>query len=186
MEVKLTNTNHLSIGGDDFELINPVFFYKGGITHLTIAKMKNKIDSAVKQSHQLHYKVKSIFLELAQNVLSYSKEYNSLDTEERIGLIALDERDQAFIVITRNLISPDNVQALTQHFQLINSLDKAGLFDLKGQIIKENLAEKVSRARVGLIQTAILSENGIQTQFDIVDNQLVYLTVAVKISKHLM
>ncbi|OJJ17855.1 hypothetical protein BKI52_28770 [marine bacterium AO1-C] len=183
MEIKLIDTEQLLEYGSEDTFTQPVFFFKGNITHLTIAKMKNMIDKKVKQNHQLHHKVKGIFLELAQNVMSYSVEYNDLDGEERVGLLVLDETEDAFIIITRNSILQEQVDTLSKQFQKINSLDEEALFALKAQITKENLTKKTKRAGIGLVQVAILSKHEILTQLQVIDKQLAYLTIAVRVSK---
>ncbi|HAS46237.1 MAG TPA: hypothetical protein DCS93_37495 [Microscillaceae bacterium] len=162
---------------------HPIFFYKGSINDLIIAKMKNLIDTQVNTTHRLHYKLRAVLLELAQNIMSYSSEYNYLDTQERVGLLALDELEDVFIFHTCNLVETQGVEALRRHAENINTRDLQGLADLKLEFVKDNLMQKTKRTGIGLIQVAILSENGFQLKIDPINNQYAYLTLIIKIFK---
>ncbi|OJJ17857.1 hypothetical protein BKI52_28780 [marine bacterium AO1-C] len=163
---------------------HPIFFYKGGINNDVVAKMKNLIDTKLKTTHQIHYKTRSILLELAQNIMSYSVEYNALDGEERVGLLALDETKDTFVFLTGNLINTQNQATLLAHAADINARDQKGLADLKLSLIKDNLMQKTKRAGIGLVQVAILSENGYQLKIKSINAQYAYLTIAVTIFKN--
>lgn len=156
--------------------------YKGGITYELIAKARNFIRTNFTKSN-LQYKLQSIFIELAQNILLYSEEKNLLKEKESVGTIVLDEQDEAYVLITGNVMKTKTVEALEQHCKHINSLDRTGLFHFKAELAEKEPGPNSKGGGLGLLQVALLSGNEIQVITEKINDEYTYLGFCAKVSK---
>ena len=174
-------TNSL-LQNNSFQVESPLIMYKGGFTYELIAKARNFIRSTFTKSN-LQYKLQSVFIELAQNILLYSEEYNVFKDKESVGTIVLDEREEAYMVITGNVMKNRAVEGLVNHCEHINSLDKTGLFHFKAELSEKEPGLESKGGGLGLLQIALLSGNELQMVTERIDDEYTYLGFCAKICK---
>jgi hypothetical protein len=167
---------------NSFDVSAPLIMYKGGITYELIAKARNFIRANFTKTN-LQYKLQSIFIELAQNVLLYSEEKNLLKEKESVGTIVLDEQDEAYILITGNVMKTETVKTLEKHCNHINSLDRTGLFHFKAELAEREPSPHSKGGGLGLLQVALLSGNEIQVVTEKIDDEYTYLGFCAKVCK---
>jgi len=166
----------------DFQVKSPLMIYKGGVSYELIAKARNQIRQVFKRN-KLVYKIQSVFLELAHNILLHSEERNNMGNHEAVGTLVLDERENYYLLITGNVVSNTIVENLMIHCDHINSLDRKALIDLKIQLSEKKIEENSRGGGLGLVQIVLLSENSLQIATERINNQLTYLGFCAKIIK---
>lgn len=174
-------TNSL-LQNNSFQVESPLIMYKGGVTYELIAKARNFIRTTFSKSN-LQYKLQSIFIELAQNILLYSEEYNIFKDRESVGTIVLDEREETYRLITGNVMRNKAVEGLVSHCEHINSLDKTGLFHFKAELSERETAPESKGGGLGLLQIALLSGNELQMVTERIDDDYTYLGFCATIYK---
>ena len=165
-----------------FQVKSPLMVYKGGIDYELIAKARDQIRKVFEKS-KLSYKLQSVFLELAHNIILHSEERNTLVKDEAVGTLVLDEREDHYLLITGNVVSNKAVENLMIHCDHINSLDRSGLFDFKIKLSEKELDKKRKGGGLGLVQIVLLSGNSLQIATERINDQFTYLGFCAKVLK---
>lgn len=146
------------------------------------------IASNIKRVTQKHkhacLKLHKIFIELGQNIASYSASTQQVDEQEvGTGLVELLEDDEAYYFKSSNKVKNEDGTILMNRCELINSLDRHGLRDLKRE--KRLHSEKIKlNAHIGIIHAALLSDNQITYELIPVDDFYSFFSITVKIDKN--
>ncbi len=165
-----------------FRVKSPLIMYKGGVNYELIAKARHFIRTTFTKTN-LQYKIQSIFIELAQNILLYSEEHNLLKDTESVGTIVLDEQEEAYLLITGNVMKSETVETLKDHCNHINSLDRTGLFHFKAELAQKTTNPTSKGGGLGLLQVALLSGNKIQVVTEKINDEYTYLGCCVRVYK---
>lgn len=131
----------------------------------------------------LRRKVFSILIESLENVAKYSP---GLEYEEKLGMpvamIRLDGR--VYLITTGNLIQNENVAALKEKLDTINSCNRASLKELFKEALQKQDLNSDTTGNMGLIEMARKSGNKLQYQFDRVNDQYSYYMLTIKVEEH--
>jgi len=166
----------------DFQVKSPLMVYKGGVSYELIAKARNQIRQVFKKN-KLGYKIQSVFLELAHNILLHSEEKNNMGNHEAVGTLVLDEREEYYLLITGNVVSNAAVEKLMLHCEHINSLARKDLIDFKIKLSEKEVDKNSRGGGLGLVQIVLLSGNSLQIATERINNQSTYLGFCAKIPK---
>ncbi|OJJ19566.1 hypothetical protein BKI52_22425 [marine bacterium AO1-C] len=156
--------------------------YKGGVSYDLIAKARNQIRQVFKRN-KLGYKIQSVFLELAHNILLHSEEKNNMGNDEAVGTLVLDEREDYYLLITGNVVSNAAVEKLLVHCEHINSLDRKDLVNFKIKLSEREIDKNSRGGGLGLVQIVLLSGNTLQIATERINDQSTYLGFCAKIFK---
>ncbi len=166
----------------DFQVKSPLMIYKGGVSYELIAKARNQIRQVFKRN-KLGYKIQSVFMELAHNILLHSEEKNNMGDYESVGTLALDEREGYYLLMTGNVMGNASVEKLTSHCEFINSLDRKDLIDFKIELSEKETHKDSKGGGLGLVQIVLLSGNRLQVVTERINDQSTYLGFCAKIPK---
>ena len=129
-------------------------------------------------------KLFKVFIELAQNIALYSIEKgigaDSLPSGE--GIIMLKEFSDHFRIYTGNLAEKDNVLALTEKIEKINSLSHEELREYKRQMRKLKETDP-GRGNIGLIQIALVAGNPIEYKILQINSDTYFTIISTRIDK---
>lgn len=128
-------------------------------------------------------KVFIILMEALENIARYSPES---EEEKKYGmpLAMIRMKDHIYLITTGNLIPNENVGALREKLDLINSCDKTSLKELfKNALLKQNL-ESESTGNMGLIEIARISGNPLSYNFERINDLYSYYTLTVRVDNH--
>lgn len=167
-----------------------IFCYSGYMTEdvlFSIGKaIKEKliIDDTDKSVIRLVF---SMFVEQVQNVIRYSDELESRQTEEEIlelrygvlavGRLANDHQEGRVFVAVGNMVKNEDVKPLNDSLSHIKTLDADGLKHLYKKTLKGETPEGSKGAGVGFIDIARKSKNNFDYDFFKVDDSMSFFTV---------
>jgi hypothetical protein len=128
----------------------------------------------------LRKRVFSILVEILENVAKYSP---GLEPEEQFGMpVALIKLvGKEYTLTSGNLILNTQVAHLKEKLDTINTYDKVGLKELFRKSLSGQTISTDSTGNMGLIDMARKSGSKLEYQFDKVNDQYSYYTLAVKV-----
>lgn len=158
--------------------------YKGPIDDKILQAIGYYIDGILSNHPKAGKKIFKIFIELAQNISYYSAEKSILRGEKEIGsgMVLIGEMEDAFTFVTGNLVKNDDIYAIIDKSEIINSLDREELREYKREMRKLPPGPK-GGAHIGLIQVALTSSNPLDIEVTPVDDEHSFFSIAVKIEK---
>ncbi|MCS6821120.1 MAG: SiaB family protein kinase [Microscillaceae bacterium] len=160
--------------------------YKGPITDVLLAEFSRDIRQKLQGDQKAGKKVFSVFMEMATNVLYYSKEINYFGSRDKVGTIVVAQTDKEYKLITGNMIYTDSAAKLIERCQIINSLDREGLREYKRYLRNNPIENEESRgAGIGLVQVAITADNNIEVKIKKISDTYSFFVLVVNIQKTL-
>ncbi len=125
----------------------------------------------------------SIFIELAQNVASYSAENIKINESSLgIGTLIITEHENYYKLITGNLIYNGSLDKIVDKCETINQLDRDELRRFKREQ-RRGPRSSHGGANIGLIQVALLSSNPLDIEVIAIDDDKSFFALTVKIDK---
>ncbi len=125
----------------------------------------------------------SVFIELAQNIAFYSANFSSHTNKEYgVGLVMVTEATQHHRLIAGNVVMTETIIPLIEKCELINSLDREGLRQLKIKQLRQPRGSK-GGAHIGLIQVALTSSNPLEFQVVPIDDTYSFFSLSVLVNK---
>jgi len=172
------------IDQSDFDKV--VLTYKGPINDMLLAEfsqnLRNKLQF-LETGNSTGKKVFAIFMELAQNVLFYSKEVDEFDGSDKVGTIAVLQNDEMYKVLAGNVILKKSTEKLIAKCETINSLDRDALREYKIQLRAAPKEEESRGAGIGLVHVALTSDNSIEMEIKDIDHETAFYVVGVNINR---
>jgi len=159
--------------------------YKGVFSYPVIVELSQHIRYDIKLATNLKEKLFSIFVELAQNVSSYSQEQVNLAQNQRsagIGSFHLLESSDFIYINTTNPINKEQLDRLRERIEKINELDRKGLRSLKMDFRQQAINSRFNSGNVGLVEVALKSGNPIEART--VSSGSYMISITAKLNKH--
>lgn len=158
---------------------NTLFYYQGGISNQLIIQIGHKIKKQLKHQGQ---KVYNIFMELAQNILLYSQEYNLENGEitSYVGAFILKENNNFFEITFGNLIKAEDALYLADKIEEFNKFSYEEL--RKYRVAK--LQKKGKSVGLGLVKVLLTSGLQLTPSFIKVNENYIYYLLQVRINKY--
>lgn len=132
----------------------------------------------------------SVFVEQMNNMLMYSAEkehFSHLDndhSEVPKGVFILCVRDKTYFVQSGNVVKNEDVEALKNRIDYLNTLDKAGLRKFyKEQIKSKHTYPEYKGAGLGLIEIARRASAKIEYSFTPLEDGLAFFSMHVTIGQ---
>lgn len=162
-----------------------LIYFNGPMTLNFISFMGNYLQSVMHSEKYLMQEVFRIFVELTQNVSYFSAEMrpDSNGISSGSGWFSVQETPDWYRISTGNLIFKDDGPKLETYCNEINSLSADELRALKRNIRANAMINDVI-ARVGLIQTGIISSKSIDYRITPVDNMHSLFIISAFINRH--
>ncbi len=162
---------------------NILISYKGPLTDILLSEFSRDIRKKLKEDPRSGKKVFSIFMELAQNVLFYSKEINHFGNHDRVGTLVVVNEDTHYKVITGNLIYRKDMMKLIEKCETIKTLDRDALREYKRLLRNEDGESESKGAGIGLVQAALTSNNQLEAKMKEINEMYAFFIVLVNIEK---
>lgn len=160
-----------------------LFDYKGEIVFETIDLILNRLKKkpayrAIRKSIQK--KVYSVIVECIDNIYKHNITGKlSVNNRNYSAYIILTKEDDKYIISTGNVVSNDNVQDLRDDLVQVNMHDKTGLKSLYAEIASKDIISDENGAGLGLITIAMKSEEKINYEFDLINDQYSYFQMKI-------
>jgi len=157
--------------------------YTGPVTDIILSEISKEIQDNMKENPRVFRKLHAICIELAQNILYYSSEYNHFRKQEKVGYIVIARSNEHYYLETGNLASTVSIKLLKERCKVINDMDTKSLRMYKRHMRKLSLMAGARGAGIGLIQSALLSENPLEMKSRKIDDDYTFFTLSVKIAR---
>ncbi len=159
--------------------------YKGPLTDVLLSEFSRDIREKLQdEESKVGKKVFAIFMELAQNVLFYSKEKNQFGSNrDKVGTLVIVNEEHTYRVITGNLVFVKDVSFLQEKCDIINSLDRDALRDYKRELRNNPNNEESKGAGIGLVQAALTSDNPLEVEMRPIGDEFAFFVVSVSVNK---
>ena len=157
--------------------------YKGEIVFETIDLLLNRLKKnptyrAIRKSVQK--KVYSVIVECIDNIYKHNiTDKLSVNNRSISPYIMLAKEDDKYIISTGNVVTNDNIQNLRDDLVQINMLDKIGLKSLYAEIVNKDIISDEDGAGLGLITIALKTEEKIDYEFNLINNQYSYFQMKI-------
>jgi len=155
-----------------------LMYYKGIFSYPVIVELGQHIRNDIQLSSRLREKVFSIFVELAQNVCSYSQEKVNVNNSQKnvgVGSFHLLENSDFVYINTTNPVAREQLENLKKRIEKINQLDRKGLRALKMHFREQAIDARTNSGNVGLVEVALRSGNPIEMKT--AESSLISITV---------
>ncbi len=165
---------------------NIILSYKGPLTDVLLAEFSRDIRLKLQQeSPKIGKKVFAIFMELAQNVLYYSKEVNHFGNQDKVGTLVIVQTEDSFKLITGNLVYKDAVTRLVEKYNTINALDREALREYKRKLRNDPQGEESKGAGIGLVQVALTAGGPLEVKIkELPGGEFAFYALFVSVPKH--
>ncbi len=157
--------------------------YEGPVNHTVISRISDEIEHKFDKVPRVRRKLFSIFIELSENILYYSPETNISGQKGRMGLIAIQETKNHYILVAGNYVRSSSIEGITKRCSYINSLDEKGLRRYRLALLARPLMGEGRGAGIGLIKVALTSGHPLDIGLKKINDQTSFLTIAAKVSK---
>jgi hypothetical protein len=156
-----------------------LLMFKGALTVNLISILGNHLRLLFNYDSKTFQKVFKIFIELTQNVYSYSAEKADLGAGiyGGAGWVSVQESNSSFRITTGNKIKPEDAPKLVQYCTEINSLNDEQLRKLKRDTRSQAMVRDTG-AHIGLIQTSIVSANKLDFRITEENNHHAFILTA--------
>jgi|APIni6443716594_1056825.scaffolds.fasta_scaffold333387_1 hypothetical protein len=163
---------------------NVIMSYTGPFDGQVLSMFGRNIEHSVSEDKNLNRTMFKVFIELAQNVSYYSKEFEMTKKGEKagVGTFIIQDLNDFYYFLLGNPISEKHKQILTDKCSKINSYDREGLRAYKRELRKLPPGER-GTGNIGLVQAALLSNNPLDFSIIDIDEETSFYIVAVKIYK---
>lgn len=165
---------------------NVIFSYKGPLNDALLSNFSKNLRSRMKLSSEnksVGKKVFAIFMELAQNVVFYSREADSFDGSDKVGTIVVLQSEDHYKVMTGNLIVKESIPKLLERAEHINTLNRDELREYKRERRSAPQEEESKGAGIGLIHVAITSGQELEVDIKELDDERSFYILAANISR---
>lgn len=166
------------------ELKQAILFYKGPLNNAIVSSLGKKIQHHSFLEPLVARKVFAIYMELAENVVRYSDEGKNISVyDDGIGALYICNQKNSVIISTHNLVKNDQILALKDQCEIINSLEHFRLREYKRLQRNKPRFSKSKGAGIGLIHSALIAKNKIDIQINTINDFFSYLTLTLKVKK---
>jgi len=158
--------------------------YKGPFLEDILAKLSEIIRDTFTSDTVLSRKLLSVFIEMAQNVYFYSSESISVGEKNYgIGSVMVIQSGDSYTFRTGNYVPLSYVDELAKSCELVNSLDREGLRQLKRDVRTTKPGERSKGAGIGLIQIALTTAQPIEYEYAQVDEVNCFFSLSINIKR---
>lgn len=163
---------------------NVVLSYKGPLTNILLSEFSRDIREKLQSEPVIGKKVFAIFMELAQNVLFYSKEENLFgENRDKVGTLVILNTDEYYRIITGNLVFKKSLPLLEEKCRIINSLDRDALREYKRLLRNSPRGEESKGGGIGMVQAALTSESPLEYEINELLGDYAFFSIAVNVAK---
>jgi len=161
----MTQISHTKSFHQIIENKDIVFSYKGILDNDVITSIITVFNVLSKNNKDVGRKIVKVMVELAQNISYYSEDRCIIEQNLSygIGLIALLDQGSHYVLVGANKVRGEDGYILSERGALINNMTNDELRWLKRRTRSTVKREKVG-ASIGLIQTALISENPVEIE----------------------
>ncbi|MBD3637077.1 MAG: hypothetical protein HUJ25_06990 [Crocinitomicaceae bacterium] len=167
---------------------NVLLSFKGMITSellTTILQiMESKMDH-IDEKPKVKKKVFNILVECLQNLYHHIDQDDVIHVplEDKSALLMIAKRENEYEITTGNYMKTQDVPALKDKLELVNSMDKAELKAYYKKVLSEGSLSSKGTAGLGMIDIARKSGEKLDFSFSPINDTTTFFSLAVKIAE---
>ena len=150
--------------------------YGGAFTQSLIAGMTEVLEKEVQESNlsmKMSNNIFVVFIELAQNIMNYSKQMQVSGGFDPKGLIVVGKRDDNYFVFSKNIVSLDDKTKIESKIDKIKDLDADELKKLYREVRRSGKDAHSKGGGLGFIEVARKVQK-MESEFDAITDDKVY------------
>ena len=161
---------------------NNLVIYKGVFDKMPFSIIETYCEQLTQETLVVRKKIRTVFVEMAQNINFYSAEKNN---GYGVGYISVNRSENGYTIVSGNLTNSYNYNRLKERVKKVEKLDNQSLHILKQKLLLESGFELTENANIGVVQCTIAANSPYQYNFEqISDNEyFVMLKIEVKIPR---
>ncbi|MCS6820486.1 MAG: SiaB family protein kinase [Microscillaceae bacterium] len=161
-----------------------LLYYQGTLNNALVGSLTQYLRKKLDRSKPSHWKVHTIFTEMAQNIALYSADRAIFDKNEAIGLVLVKEYKDTYEITTTNLVTQQQVYLLKTRCEEINNLNTEELRKFKNQLLEKSTEiNRKAGANIGLVQVALIAKNKLDYHILPLDTERAVFQVSVSVAK---
>ncbi|TAF67675.1 MAG: hypothetical protein EAZ55_01250 [Cytophagales bacterium] len=157
--------------------------YKGPLTDVLLSEFSRDIRAKLQEDRRTGKKVFAIFMEMAQNVLYYSKEINHFGNNDKVGTLVILNTETHYKIVTGNLVFKSSIPLLIEKCEIVNSLDRDALREYKRKLRSAPSEHESKGAGIGLVQAALTSDNPLEVKIKELQGDYAFFVLGVSVEK---
>ena len=162
---------------------NILLSFKGALSQEILVDMGTLLKEQVSVRKKIK-KIFSVFVELAQNIMHYSREKEVIGSREiGIGMLVFTESRDYYNMISGNAIESKQAGIISGRIDTVNSLSDDALKAYFKQERTKNSSKESKGAGLGFIEIARKSKNKIEYEINKIDDETSFLILSIKIDK---
>jgi hypothetical protein len=165
---------------------NLILVYEGEftqeITKSVLSMAERNMDSMGEES-SIKRKVFNVMVECLQNIVKHGEEFSQREAQRPTAIFMIGKEANAYIITSGNPVRNENIDALKQKLDQINSLDKDGLKQLYKDIIRNTELSEKGGAGLGFVDMARKSGNPLKYGFEKIDDTYSFFSLCTTIAK---
>ncbi|MBN2782138.1 MAG: SiaB family protein kinase [Campylobacterales bacterium] len=162
-----------------------IFSFSGPMSHDIIegigSAIRIKISEGENGDKNIALKVFSIFVEQVENVINYSVEKDSIDSDMGFGIVVVGKKDDIYFISGGNKIPNEKVEKLETMLSNLIAMDKEELKAFYKERRKAAKEGDSKGAGIGFIEMARKSTKPIEYNFIPVDDEYSFFTIKISI-----
>lgn len=162
-----------------------IFSFSGPMSHDIIegigSAIRTKIEEGENGDKNIALKVFSIFVEQVENVINYSAEKDSIDSDMGFGIVVVGKKDDIYFISGGNKIPNNKVEKLENTLSKLISMDKDELKAFYKERRRAAREGDSKGAGIGFIEMARKSTKPIEYNFIPIDSEYSFFTIKISI-----
>ncbi len=165
-----------------------ILSYKGGVTSDVINRILESVEKKLVEADEdgkIRKKVYNVLVESLQNLFHHVEDipYESIGVNEsKFGLIAVNRKENGYIVTTGNYITSSRIKPLKDKIDKINSLSQDELKDMYKFILNHQKLTAKGGGGLGLVDIARKTGHKLDYSFYNVNNDYYFFSLDIFVS----
>ena len=166
--------------------------YEGEVTQeitKAFTSMTEKNLEKVEEDGKIKKKVYHVMVECLQNIAKHADDDTATASDNleeglaKTGIFLIGSDDKEYFITSGNGISNENIPALKEMIDNINSLDKDGLKELHKLKMRETAISEKGGAGLGFIDIARKTGNPLEYHFEPIDSDNYFFLLKTRVSR---
>ena len=162
-----------------------IFSFSGPMSHEIIegigSAIRVKIGEGENGDKKAALKVFAIFVEQVENVINYSVEKDSEDSQLSFGIVVIGRKDNSFFISGGNKIDNDKIEKLDNNLKKLAKMNKNELKAYYKEKRKADKEDDSKGAGIGFIEMARKSTKPIEYTFEKINSKHSFFTIKISI-----
>jgi len=164
-----------------------ILIYEGDFTQETTKSILTMAERNLESSGEestIKKRIFNVMVEALQNIVKHSDESKEgTEANHHAAIFLIGHEKSQYSIMSGNPVKNENIPALKNALERINSLDKDGLKDLYKEIIKNTTISEKGGAGLGFVDMARKSGEKLEWTFIPMEDQMSFFCLKVNIAK---